>query len=166
MGQMSFADAEYAGKNKLGENEVGLNETGFPTAYGPQLLYPFRSRPAAASSGEYAQARAAFIRETTTAEVHETTGDLRAAWRAHELGHIVAQPYLGLHLRSHAAMLGLAWRSRNTAEVVAQLVRLVLAPVGHALGRTPPQNVGTARFGVMEHGTWPSELDPTTLQRR
>lgn len=153
-------------KYKLGANQVGLKETDFPMDYGPQLVYPFRSRPAAASSGEYAQARAAFIRETRTAEFHETTGDLRAAWRAHELGHIVAQPYLGLHLRSHAGMLGLAWRSRNTAEVVAQVVRLVLAPVGHALGRTPPQNVGTGRFGVMEHGTWPSELDPATLQRR
>ncbi len=95
-------------KYKLGANEVGLKETDFPMDYGAQLVYPFRSRPAAASSGEYAQARAAFIRETRTAEFHETTGDLRAAWRAHELGHIVAQPHLGLHLRSHAAMLGLA----------------------------------------------------------
>ncbi|MFX5793797.1 DUF3703 domain-containing protein, partial [Acinetobacter baumannii] len=80
-------------------------------------------------------------------------------WRAHELGHIVAQPYLSLHLRSHAAMLGLAWRTRNTSEVLAQAVRLALVPIGHALGRTPPQNVGTGRFGVLEHGTWPSELD-------
>jgi len=82
------------------------------------------------------------------------------------LGHIVAQPFLGLHLRSHAAMLGLAWRIRNDEEILAQLARLTLAPFGHILGRTPPQNVGTGRFGVMEHGTWPSELDPITLERR
>lgn len=78
----------------------------------------------------------------------------------------MSQPYLGLHLRSHSAMLCLAWRTRDYSEVLAQFVRLALAPMGHALGRTPPQNVGTGRFGVMEHGTWPSELDPITLQRR
>ena len=94
------------------------------------------------------------------------TGHLRAAWRAHELGHIVSQPYLGLHLSSHAAMLGLAWRTRNYSEVLAQVARLAMAPVGHALGRTPPQNVGTGRFGLMEEGPWPTELDPITLQRR
>jgi hypothetical protein len=147
-------------KHQLGANEVGLKEADFPMDYGSQLVYPFSRQPAAAdtSAGDYALARAAFLRETG--------GDLRAAWRAHELGHIVSQPYLGLHLRSHAAMLGLAWRSRDYSEVVAQIIRLALAPVGHALGRTPPQNVGTGRFGVMEHGTWPSELDPLTFQRR
>lgn len=114
----------------------------------------------------YARSLAAFMRETDLATSCESIGDLRAAWRAQELGHIVSQAYLGLHLRSHAAMLGLAWRTRNYSEVRAQIVRLALAPAGHALGRTPPQNVGTRRFGVMEQGTWPPELDPVTFQRR
>ncbi|WP_454909492.1 sterol desaturase family protein [Variovorax gossypii] len=155
-------------KHTLGANEVGLKEADFPMEYGPQLVYPFRRRPAAAdvSADDHGLARAAFLRETGIAASREAASDLRAAWRAHELGHIVAQPYLGLHLRSHAAMLGLAWRTRNVAEVAAQLARLALAPVGHALGRTPPQNAGTGRFGVMEHGAWPPELDPITFQRR
>lgn len=155
-------------KHQLGANEVGLRETGFPMEYGPQLVYPFRRRPVAAdvSADDHGLARAAFLRETGIAASREAASDLRAAWRAHELGHIVAQPYLGLHLRSHAAMLGLAWRTRNVAEVAAQLARLAPAPVGHALGRTPPQNAGTGRFGVMEHGAWPPELDPITFQRR
>jgi sterol desaturase/sphingolipid hydroxylase (fatty acid hydroxylase superfamily) len=154
--------------HQLGAGEVGLKEPDFPMEYGAQLVYPFLRPPAAGSAARdsYVLARAAFARETAIAVSSEDKGDLKAAWRAHELGHIVAQPYIGLHLRSHAAMLGLAWRSRDRAEVVAQIVRLALAPVGHALGRTPPQNVGTGRFGVMEHGTWPSELDPLTFQRR
>ncbi|WP_041838866.1 MULTISPECIES: DUF3703 domain-containing protein [Diaphorobacter] len=57
----------------------------------------------------------------------------------------------------------LAWRMSNVA---AQVVRLALAPLGHSLGSTPPQNVGTGRYGVMERGTWPPELDPITFQRR
>lgn len=155
-------------KHKLDANEVGLKETDFPMDYGAQLVYPFRSQPAAAdaSSGYYSLACAAFLREADLAASYEASGDLRAAWRAHELGHIVSQPYVGLHLRSHATMLGLAWRTREYPEVLAQVVRVALAPVGHALGRTPPQNVGTGRFGLMEHGTWPSELDPTAFQRR
>ena len=153
--------------HKLGANEVGLKETNFPMKYGAQLAYPFRTAAAGGtSSGSYALARAAFLRETALAASFEAEGNPKAAWRAHELGHILAQPYISLHLPSHAAMLGLAWRSRNPAEVVAQIVRLALVPVGHALGRTPPQNVGTGRFGVMEHGAWPSELDPLTFQRR
>ncbi|QFZ84770.1 DUF3703 domain-containing protein [Variovorax paradoxus] len=155
-------------KHQLGANEVGLRETDFPMDYGQQLVYPFgrRAGTADASAGDYGLARAAFLRETRLAASCEAANDLSAAWRAHELGHIVAQSYLGLHLRSHAAMLGLAWRTRNVAEVAAQVVRLALAPVGHALGSTPPQNVGTGRFGVMEHGAWPPELDPITFQRR
>lgn len=155
-------------KHKLGADEVGLKEADFPMTYGAQLVYPFGASAAVAdaSNAAHAVARSALLRETRLAATCEAKGDLAAAWRAHELGHIVSQPYLGLHLRSHAAMLGLALRTRNTAEVLAQLVRLALAPVGHAFGRTPPQNVGTGRFGVMEQGTWPPELDPVSLQRR
>lgn len=155
-------------KHTLGANEVGLKDADFPMAYGAQLVYPFfrPSAPAAGTSAAYERAGLAFARETKLAASLEAKGDMDAAWRVHELGHIVSQSYLGLHLRSHAGMLGLAWRTRNGAEVLAQLVRIVLAPAGHVLGRTPPQNVGTARFGVMEQGTWPPELDPLSLQRR
>lgn len=146
-------------KHQLRADEVDLKEMDFPMDYGPRLVYPFRRRSAAA--GAYGLARAAFLRETSLTASREAAGNLRAAWRAHELGHIVAQPFIGLHLRSDAAMLGLAWRTRDLAEVVAQVVRLALAPVGHALDRTPPHNVGTRRFGVLEHGAWP-ELDPIT----
>lgn len=155
-------------KHRLGANEVGLKEKDFPMDYSAQLIYPFRSHPMAkgARAMDYGLAQAALLREKTIAGSREARGDRLAAWRALELGHIVSQPYLGLHLRSHAAMLGLAWRTHFYSEVLAQVVRLALSPLGHALGRTPARNVGTGRFGVMDHGTWPSELDPVTLKRR
>jgi sterol desaturase/sphingolipid hydroxylase (fatty acid hydroxylase superfamily) len=155
-------------KHPLGAGEVGLKEANFPTAYGAQLTYPFRAITVAATATDewHAMAESAFGREAVLAGSFESTGDTKAAWRAHELGHIVSQPHLALHLRSHLGMLGLAWRTRNRIEVVAQLLRLVLTPFGHFLGRTPLHNVGTARFGVMEHGTWPEELDPRSLRRR
>jgi sterol desaturase/sphingolipid hydroxylase (fatty acid hydroxylase superfamily) len=155
-------------KHRLGASEVGLKEADFPMDYGTQLVYPFRRQPAAKAVRveDYGRARAAFLREKELAASREAAGDRLAAWRALELAHIVSQPHLDLHLRSHLAMLGLAWRTYFYSECLAQLIRLTLSPVGHALGRTPPQNVGTGRFGVMERGTWPSELDPVTFQRR
>jgi len=155
-------------KHRLEANEVGLKEMDFPMDYGAQLVYPLRIHSLAkdACAQDYALAHAAFQREKGLAALREAAGDRLAAWRALELAHIVSQPYLGLHLRSHAAMLGLAWRTHFYSEVLAQVVRLALSPLGHVLGRTPPQNVGTGRFGVMDHGTWPSELDPVTFQRR
>jgi len=141
-------------KQALGATEVGLREADFPMRYSEQLTYPFRAAPRSTQKAPArARARSAFLREMRAAAMAQATGDLKAAWRAHELGHIVTQPYLGLHLRSHMAMLHLAWRSRDLPEVIAQLVRIALAPLGHVLGRTPPQNVGTRRFGLMEHGS-------------
>ena len=155
-------------KHRLEANDVGLKDTDFPMDYGAQLVYPFRSHPMAkgARARDYGLAYAAFLREKDLAATREAAGDRLAAWRALELGHIISQPHLGLHLRSHAAMLGLAWRTHFCSEVLAQVVRLALAPLGHALGQTPPQNVGTGRFGVLDSGTWPAELDPVTFKRR
>lgn len=148
--------------HQLGSADVGLRKHGFPKAYGSQLIHPFvRPHPA-----KHVQASVALDRESALAAAREASDDLEAAWRAHELGHVASQPFLGLHLRSHATMLAFAWRSGNRPKLVAQFVRLVLAPLGHLLGRTPPQNFGTSRVGVMEHGSWPPELDPVTLQRR
>lgn len=155
-------------KHRLEANDVGLKDTDFPMDYGAQLVYPFRSHPMAkgARARDYGLAYAAFLREKDLAATREAAGDRLAAWRALELGHIISQPHLGLHLRSHAAMLGLAWRTHFCSEVLAQVVRLAPAPLGHALGQTPPQNVGTGRFGVLDSGTWPAELDPVTFKRR
>lgn len=72
-------------------------------------------------------------------------GDAVAAWRALERAHVLAQPLLGAHLRVHLAMVGHALRTRDATEVAGQLLRLVLAPLGHATGQTPAGNTGRAR---------------------
>lgn len=65
-----------------------------------------------------------------------------AAWLALEATHVVGQPALGLHWRSHVHMLRLAWHEGNRPEVAGQLLRLMLTPVGHAVGRLPAGNTG------------------------
>lgn len=156
-------------KHKLGANEVGLKETDFPMSYLPQLVYPFARPRAAADSGSMSprsRARRAYERETMSAAAQAARGNVNEAWRAYELAHVISQPYLSMHLDSHASMLGFAWRLRNWSEVRAQVLRLVAAPFGHLLGRTPPNNVGTGRVGLTDPGEWPTELDLRTLERQ
>lgn len=45
-------------------------------------------------------------------------------------------------------MLGLAWRTRDLAEVSGQLLRLLLVPLGHLLGRLPLGNTGRSSVGA------------------
>ena len=63
-------------------------------------------------------------------------------------------------------MLGLALRTRQPPEALAQVVRLLLTPLGHLTGRLPRFNPGSGRVGAFEPMAWPPELDPVTLERR
>ncbi|MGE3347744.1 MAG: DUF3703 domain-containing protein [Ramlibacter sp.] len=69
-------------------------------------------------------------------------------WQQLEAAHIVGQKDLALHLRAHAAMLVLAWQTRDAREVAGQLARLALVAPGHLLGRLPVGNTGRARVSA------------------
>ena len=66
------------------------------------------------------------------------------AWRALERAHIIAQPYLRLHLASHWQMLRFAVSRGDKREALGQLFRLALAPLGALTGRIPVGNTGRA----------------------
>nr|WP_082753275.1 sterol desaturase family protein [uncultured Acidovorax sp.] len=156
-------------RQALGATDVGLSDRAFPMRYAAQLVYPLTRRDPDAeliAQRRLQAASIAFVRECRVARVHEDARDLPTAWRAHELAHIIGQPYLRLHLLSHWQMVGLAWRTGNTAECRAQAVRLILTPLAHLTGRTPLNNVGTRRVGLLDQGSWPTELEPMTFQRR
>ncbi|HBO3987208.1 TPA: DUF3703 domain-containing protein [Pseudomonas aeruginosa] len=90
--------------------------------YGPQLVYPFWSRPAAANACAAGYTILPTSHSCASRALRLLAKRSRVAWRAHESGRVVAHCYLGLHLhlRSHAAMLGLAWRTRKVAEIAAR----------------------------------------------
>ncbi|WP_434059829.1 DUF3703 domain-containing protein [Pseudomonas aeruginosa] len=94
----------------------------FPMDYGPQLVYPFRSRPAAANACAAGYTILPTSHSCASRALRLLAKRSRVAWRAHESGRVVAHCYLGLHLhlRSHAAMLSLAWRTRKVAEIAAR----------------------------------------------
>lgn len=77
---------------------------------------------------------------------HHQDDDTR--WRWLMAAHIVGQHALGLHWHSHRTMLGHALGSRDLREALGQCLRLLLLPLGHALGRLPAGNIGRATVGA------------------
>lgn len=64
-------------------------------------------------------------------------GDEGAAWALLEEAHVLSQPWAWPHIKVHAAMLALGWRTRNRAEAAGQLLRIVVAGPGSLTGRYP-----------------------------
>jgi len=76
--------------------------------------------------------------------------DVAQAWHLLEAMHVLGQTRLLPHARSHWAMLRLAWRTRDLAELNGQLLRLLLVPLGHLLGRLPLGNTGRANISAFQ----------------
>lgn len=70
--------------------------------------------------------------------------DHESRWAWLMAAHIVGQQDVGLHWRSHIAMLRFAWQTQDYAEAAGQLMRLSLVPLGHLAGRLPAGNSGRA----------------------
>lgn len=85
-------------------------------------------------------------------------GDHDLAWHHLERVHIVSQPYLGPHLTSHVAMLRLAIRQRDKGEVLGQIFRLILAPLGAVTGRLPTGNTGRSTVSAFAPMPVPDDL--------
>lgn len=77
-------------------------------------------------------------------------------WLWLEAAHVLGQPSMALHWRSHTTMLRYAIQQRDLSEVQGQLLRLALVPLGHALARLPAGNVGRADVNAFK----PMEPDP------
>ncbi|KQN26026.1 hypothetical protein ASE86_07620 [Sphingomonas sp. Leaf33] len=84
--------------------------------------------------------------------------DGTSAWRALERAHIVSQPMLAPHMRVHVAMLGYAVHLRDGREVVGQIVRLALAPLGFLTGRIPWGNTGRSDVSAFQPMLVPEDL--------
>lgn len=102
-----------------------------------------------------APVRAAFDAELAAAK-HAT--DTEGFWRAAERAHILSQPWPLPHTYAHAVMLRRALREHDRVETVGQLVRLLVAGPGSALGRYPEGNTGRARVKLTQPMPVPTDL--------
>lgn len=85
-------------------------------------------------------------------------GDDDLAWHHLERVHIVSQPFLGPHIASHGAMLRFAIRQRDWSEVLGQIVRIILAPLGALTGRLPVGNIGRSNVSAFAPMPIPADL--------
>jgi hypothetical protein len=102
--------------------------------------------------------RDAFEAEAFAYRRARSVGDTAAAWRHLERAHIVGQPLLGLHIRSHVLMLGYAVAERDLPESAGQLLRLALAPIGNLTGRLPLGNTGRSDVSAFVPMAVPADL--------
>lgn len=71
-------------------------------------------------------------------------GEIDRAWAMLEEAHVLSQPWAWPHIKVHAVMLRVGWRTRDRREVIGQLARLLVAGPGSLSGRHPVGNTGRA----------------------
>lgn len=104
--------------------------------------------------------RSAWRTETAAARAARRAGDHAEQWRRLERAHILSQPLIGAHVRTHADMLAFAFRRRDRHETLGQIIRLVVAGPGTALGRYPLGNTGGANVSAVAPMDVPPDLRP------
>lgn len=92
-------------------------------------------------------------------------GDEDRAWHHLERVHIVSQPFLGPHLNSHGVMLQFAIKQRDWGEVLGQIVRIILAPLGALTGRLPVGNIGRSHVNAFAPMPIPADLADALRQQ-
>ncbi|MET8052760.1 DUF3703 domain-containing protein [Streptosporangium sp. NPDC005286] len=98
--------------------------------------------------------RVAYTREMSAAR---TAADITARWHHLERAHILCRPWPWPHTRNHIEMLALAVAQRDRREALGQVLRILVAGPGSALGYCPEGNTGRATDPL----TAPTPVPPT-----
>jgi hypothetical protein len=104
--------------------------------------------------------REAWGAERAAAREARTSGDPIRELDHLGRAHILSQPFAGLHVRTHGAMLAFGIRNRDRREVTGQLLRLVVAGPGTVMRRYPLGNTGVAAVSAVEPMDIPTDLQP------
>lgn len=112
------------------------------------------------TTSDRAQLRQAWSDEREAAGAARRRGDLAGEWKHLERAHILSQPMVVPHVRTHVSMLGAGLRRHDRREVVGQLLRLVVAGPGSLTGRYPVGNTGGADVSALAPMPIPEDLRP------
>lgn len=99
-----------------------------------------------------------FTADLVSARKAARAGDEGAAWALLEEAHVLSQPWAWPHIKVHAAMLALGWRTHDRHEVLGQLFRIVVAGPGSLTGRYPEGNTGRASVPATQPMPVPNDL--------
>ena len=97
-------------------------------------------------------------RELADYRAARTGNDPAKAWIALERAHILSQPYLVPHLAIHWEMLKFSAAECDVKEIVGQIARLALAPLGSLTGRIPVGNTGRSDVSAFKSMPIPEDL--------
>ena len=75
-----------------------------------------------------------------------------------ERAHVLGQRNFSRHWRVHVTMLRAAWALRDGRELLGQLLRLSLVPLGHLFGRLPLGNTGRSNVSAFAPMDLPADL--------
>ena len=114
----------------------------------------------ALSTDRRTRLRAAWAAELDAARDARSSGDTKGEWTHLERAHILSQPMVGAHVRTHLAMLTSALRRHDGHELAGQLFRLIVAAPGSMTGRYPVGNTGGADVSAFAPMPIPEDLQP------
>lgn len=101
----------------------------------------------------------AFEHERELALAADRRGDPAAAERHWSRAHILGQPRIGPHLRTHIALAKLYARQRRFAEARGQVWRFLLVVPGTLLRRLPVGNSGLSNVSAFQPMPVPPDLE-------
>lgn len=104
------------------------------------------------------EARTRFAADLRAARRATRSGDIDAAWARLEEAHVLSQPWAMPHVRTHVAMLVLAFRTADPREVAGQIARVVVAAPGSMSGRYPIGNTGRSRVSMFAPMPVPEDI--------
>ncbi|WP_019139850.1 DUF3703 domain-containing protein [Noviherbaspirillum massiliense] len=90
----------------------------------------------------------AFEAEMTAAWRLIDAGRLDGAMRHLERAHVLGQNHVVPHVRSHWAMLCIAFKRHSLAESLGQAIRIILGALGSAVGVVPTGNTGGTNISM------------------
>jgi len=102
-----------------------------------------------------------FLSSLEQARQNERDGLAETAWENLVRAHIVGQRSTRLHVSSHVAMLGLAWRTSNWREVPGQVFRIAGAALVTWIW-VPTGNTGRANVSAFKPMPVPADLSHLT----
>jgi hypothetical protein len=107
-----------------------------------------------------------FEKELTEATVALKSQQFQVSWRHLERAHILGQPYPLAHTFVHLKMLGFGVRTKNIAEVLGQIPRLVFGGVKSFVGEIPIGNTGGANVPPLRPMQIPEDLQQIIQQTK
>jgi hypothetical protein len=103
-------------------------------------------------------------KERTEAASARKLGDVAGEWRHLERAHILSQPMIVPHIRTHLSMIGYALRRHDRRELAGQVLRLILAGPGSLSRRYPVGNTGGANVSAFLPMDIPTDLQPFLMK--